>query len=56
MGGGRSADGGDGGSVCVDEEEKVVCALAGEGREVEETTGNPLGGCWDHLESVVRGL
>lgn len=56
MGGGRSADGGDGGCVCVDEEEMVVCVLAGEGREEGVAAGNPKGGCWGPPESVVRGL
>lgn len=40
-GAGTSADGGDGGCVCVDEEEKVVCVLAGEGREEGVAVGNP---------------
>lgn len=40
VGEGMSADGEDGGCVCVDEEEKVVCVLAGEGTEEEVAAGN----------------
>lgn len=40
VGEGMSADGEDGGCVCVDEEEKVVCVLAGEGMEEGVAAGN----------------
>lgn len=53
--GGRSADGGGGGSVCVGGVEKVVCESAGVGRDEGEAAGSPQGGCWGPPEKVVRG-
>lgn len=53
--GGRSADGGGGGSVCVGAVEKVVCESAGVGTEEGEAAGSPRGGCCVPPEKVVRG-
>lgn len=55
VGGGRSADGGGGGRVCVGGEEKVVCVLAGEGREEGEAAESPWGGCCGPPEKEARG-
>lgn len=54
VGGGRSADGGDGGCGCVGEVEKVECELAVEGREEGEAPGSPLGGYCGPPKKVVR--
>lgn len=55
VGGGRSADGEGGGCGCVDGEGKVVCVLAGEGREEAEAAEIPQRGCCGPPEKVVRG-
>ena len=54
-GGGRNADDGGGGCVRVGGVEKVVCELAGEGREEGEAAGNPQGGCCGPPEKAGRG-
>lgn len=55
MGGGRSADGGGGGCVFAGGEERVVCVLAGVGKEAGEAAESPWGGCCGPLEKAVRG-
>lgn len=55
VGGGRSADGGGGGCVCVGGVGKVECDLAVEGREEGEAAGSPQGGYCGPPEKVVRG-
>lgn len=55
VGGGRSADGGGDGYICAGGEERVVCVLAGEGKEEGEVAGSPWGGCCGPPEKAGRG-
>lgn len=55
VGGGRSADGGDGVCVCADGEGRAVCALVAEVMGEGAAAGNPEAGCCGPPESDGRG-
>lgn len=54
MGGGKNADGGGGGCVCVGGVEMVECEMAGEEREEGEAAENPKWGYCGPPEKGVR--
>lgn len=55
VGGGRSADDGGGGCVCVGEAEKVECGWAEEGKEEGEAAESLEEGCCGPPVKVGRG-